>query len=68
MDDFVIPHMQTQLLEPYDIESVEVLRGPQGTLFAKNTTARVVNVRTKRAGVNFNRSLVFYAPPALWPG
>ena len=48
IDDFVVPHMQTQLLEPFDIEAVEVLRGPQGTLFGKNTTAGVVNVRTKR--------------------
>ena len=52
VDDFVIPHMQTQLLEPYDIESIEVLRGPQGTLFGKNTTAGVVNVRTKRPVMN----------------
>ena len=48
IDDFVVPHVQTQLLEPYDIEQVEVLRGPQGTLFGKNTTAGVVSVRTKR--------------------
>lgn len=46
VDDFVIPHVQTQLLEPYDIENIEVLRGPQGTLFGKNTTAGAVLVRT----------------------
>jgi len=52
VDDFVVPHMQTQLLEPYDIESVEVMRGPQGTLFGKNTTAGAVSVRTKRPEMN----------------
>ena len=48
LDDFVVPHVQTQLLEPFDIEAIEVLRGPQGTLFGKNTTAGAVVVRTRR--------------------
>ncbi len=48
VDDFVVPHVQTQLLEPFDIETIEVLRGPQGTLFGKNTTAGAVVVRTRR--------------------
>lgn len=48
IDDFVVPHIQSQNLEMFDIEAIEILRGPQGTLFGKNTTGGVINVRTKR--------------------
>jgi iron complex outermembrane receptor protein len=34
----------------YDVERVEVLRGPQGTLFGKNASAGVVNVVSKQPG------------------
>ena len=52
VDDFVVPSVQTQLLDTFDVAQVEVLRGPQGTLFGKNTTGGAVTVRTKRPVMN----------------
>ena len=40
-----------------DIERIEVLRGPQGTLFGKNASAGVVNIVSKRPTENFEGSV-----------
>src|SRR5688572_8529796 len=37
-------------LDFLDVERVEVLRGPQGTLFGKNTTAGAISVTTRKPG------------------
>ena len=36
-----------------ELERIEVLKGPQGTLFGKNTSAGVINVVTKKPSFDF---------------
>ncbi len=51
-------------VEIFDIEQIEVLRGPQGTLFGRNTIGGAVNIRRTRPtgewGVTLNTRLGSY--------
>lgn len=48
LDGVYIARPQAQEVSFFDIERVEVLRGPQGTLFGRNTTAGAVQVISAR--------------------
>lgn len=48
VDGMVIAFPVATILDTFDVESVEVLRGPQGILFGRNTTGGAVSFRTRR--------------------
>ena len=50
VDGVYLARPQGSVFELLDIDRIEVLRGPQGTLFGRNTTAGLVQVITKRPG------------------
>ena len=56
-DDVVLENALTKGMPMFDIERVEVLRGPQGTLFGRNTPAGIVKVQSKKPTQDFDASV-----------
>ncbi len=57
VDNVVLGRSGQAFGDLYDLERIEVLRGPQGTLFGKNASAGVVNMTTKRPGTEFEATV-----------
>ncbi|MBA3510570.1 TonB-dependent receptor [Sphingomonas sp.] len=48
IDDVYLNRPQGALLDIYDVERIEILRGPQGTLYGRNTIGGAVKYVTRR--------------------
>jgi iron complex outermembrane receptor protein len=58
IDGHYIPTSLGGYMSTVDIERVELLRGPQGTLFGKNTTGGLVNIISTKPQPDFDSSVL----------
>jgi iron complex outermembrane recepter protein len=50
LDDVYLNRPQAALLDIYNVERIEILRGPQGTLYGRNTIGGAIKYVTRRMG------------------
>ncbi len=53
VDQVFYNRIASATLDFVDVEQIEVLRGPQGTLYGKNTTAGAINITTRPPSFDF---------------
>ncbi len=64
IDGVFMPRAQVSVFDALDIQQVEVLRGPQGTLFGKNTVGGAVSITTAKPTEELSGS-IFVRPGNL---
>ena len=57
VDDVVLENVILKSFPLFDLERVEVLRGPQGSLFGRNTPAGIVKFDTRKPSQDFDGDL-----------
>ncbi|MDB5723943.1 MAG: TonB-dependent receptor [Novosphingobium sp.] len=53
VDDVYYSRVASSTFDFLDVQQIEVLRGPQGTLYGKNTTAGAINITTRPPTFDF---------------
>ena len=57
LDDVYMARPQGNVIDIYDVERIEILRGPQGTLYGRNTVGGAIKYVTRRLDDEFSGSV-----------